>query len=104
MAQRMEVSLHSGMMWHDDASGLALEARIRNAVKYYHKKYGRRPTLCLIPPGSMVKMPCRIDSVTVHAYGPVLAGHFWIGVEIQPGAGSLRANGHRKGQRVLHRV
>ena len=73
--------MHIGMLWFDN-SQLSLNAKVRKAMDYYHKKYGRKPELCLVHPnmiaGDAVK---EIDFITVRPYRPVAAGHLWIGIE-----------------------
>jgi hypothetical protein len=96
--------MHSGMLWYDNRPEGSLEERLLPAVEYYRNKYGRAPTLCLVNQSMMQGMRGRIDGITVKAYGPMLPKHFWIGVEDQPTTRRLRANGRRKGQRVLHTV
>jgi hypothetical protein len=71
--------MHTGMLWFDD-SQTALNVKIKKAVDYYHKKYGRTPDLCLVHP-SMLKDTVVEEKVTVRAYRPVLPGHIWVGVE-----------------------
>jgi len=99
-----ENRMHSGMLWYDDGRQGPLEDRLLRAVEYYRRKYGRTPTLCLVNPGTMDGTSARLGDVMVRAYGPMLPGHFWIGVEDQPTTRRLRANGHRKRQRVIGAV
>ena len=96
--------MHSGMLWYDSGLQGSLEERLLRAIEYYRQKYGRMPTLCLVNQGTMQGMSGQIEGVTVRAYGPMLPAHFWIGVEDQPTTRRLRANGHRKGQRLIHAV
>jgi hypothetical protein len=68
-----------------------LTTKIERAADYYHKKYGRKPTLCLIHPNALEKekpktgkaaSPAKNASeVTIRPYRPVLPGHLWIGIE-----------------------
>jgi hypothetical protein len=103
-APAKEESMHSGMLWYDSGPKGSLEDRLLRAIEYYRKKYGRAPTLCLVNQDTLEGMRGPIDGITVRAYAPMLPGHFWIGVEDQPTTRRLRANGHRKGQRLLHTV
>jgi hypothetical protein len=96
--------MHSGMLWYDSGPQGSLEDRLLRAIEYYRKKYGRAPTLCLVNPGAMEGMHGPIEGITVRAYGPMLPGHFWIGVEDQPTGRPLGANGHRKRQRLIRAV
>jgi len=68
------------MLWFDDTQ-TALNIKIKKAVDYYHKKYGRNPDLCLVHPSMMNDAVVDNEKITVRAYRPVLPGHIWIGVE-----------------------
>ena len=73
--------MNTGMLWFDNDPKTALAAKIERAVDYYHKKYGRKPNLCLIHPTALDKEQPKTGKVTVRPYRPVLPGHLWIGVE-----------------------
>jgi hypothetical protein len=68
------------MLWFDD-SQTALNVKIRKAVDYYHKKYGRTPDLCLVHPSMLNDTVVDEGRITIRAYRPVLPGHIWVGVE-----------------------
>jgi hypothetical protein len=72
--------MHTGMLWFDD-SQTALNVKIKKAVDYYHKKYGRTPDLCLVHPSMLKDMVVEEEKITIRAYRPVLPGHIWVGVE-----------------------
>jgi hypothetical protein len=74
--------MHTGMLWFDN-SQTALNAKIRKAIDYYHKKYGRSPDLCLVHPSMLKDSQLEVEQITVRPYRPVLPGHLWIGVEDQ---------------------
>ena len=82
--------MHTGMLWFDN-SQTALNTKIRKAIDYYHKKYGRSPDLCLVHPsmlndsnlGGEKSALNNTEGITVRPYRPVLPGHLWIGVEDQ---------------------
>ena len=74
--------MHTGMLWFDN-SQTALNAKIRKAIDYYHKKYGRSPDLCLVHPSMLKDSTLEVEKITVRPYRPVLPGHLWIGVEDQ---------------------
>ena len=74
--------MHTGMLWFDN-SQTALNAKIRKAIDYYHKKYGRNPDLCLVHPSMLKDSHLEVEQITVRPYRPVLPGHLWIGVEDQ---------------------
>ena len=68
-------------------------------MKYYKKKYGRTPNLCLIHPNALdspvtedgiseksktektTRSVNKENGVIIRPYRPVLPGHLWIGVE-----------------------
>ena len=72
--------MHTGMLWFDD-SQTTLNTKIQKATEYYHKKYGRIPDLCLVPPNKLKDTKLEEDGITIRPYRPVLPGHIWIGVE-----------------------
>jgi hypothetical protein len=72
--------MHTGMLWFDD-SQTELNIKIKKAVDYYHKKYGRTPNLCLVHPNMLGDSKFKEDKITVRPYRPVLPGHLWIGNE-----------------------
>jgi len=71
--------MHTGMLWFDN-SKTALDIKIKKAMNYYHKKYGRIPELCLVHPSMLTEQP-KDDEITIRSYRPVLPGHIWIGIE-----------------------
>ena len=79
--------MNTGMLWYDNDPKTALTAKIERAVNYYHKKYGRKPNLCLIHPAALEKpgkgkeVSSKAKGVKIRPYRPVLPGHLWIGVE-----------------------
>ena len=74
--------MHTGMLWFDN-SQTALNTKIRKAIDYYYKKYGRSPDLCLVHPSMLKDSNLEVERITVRPYRPVLPGHLWIGVEDQ---------------------
>lgn len=73
--------MHAGMLWVDNAPGIPLEKRLERAADFYRRKYGRVPNLCLIHPSMLETAPVRLGKITVRAYGPIVRGHLWIGIE-----------------------
>jgi hypothetical protein len=78
--------MNTGMLWFDNDPKTALMSKIERAVDYYHKKYGRKPNLCLIHPTALENSNekakrGKAKGITVRPYRPVLPGHLWIGVE-----------------------
>lgn len=72
--------MHTGMLWFDDSKS-SLDIKIKKAMEYYYKKYGRKPDLCLVHPIMLKDTTVDEDQITVRAYRPVLPGHIWVGVE-----------------------
>jgi len=72
--------MHTGMLWFDN-SHTTLNVKIRKAMDYYHKKYGRTPDLCLVHPSMMNDEILKEEKITIRAYRPVLPDHIWIGIE-----------------------
>ena len=74
--------MHTGMLWFDNSQS-TLPVKIRKAMEYYIKKYGRRPDMCLVHPSMLEKDQNRleVDQLVVRPYRPVLPGHIWIGIE-----------------------
>ena len=79
--------MNTGMLWYDNDPKTALTAKIERAVDYYHKKYGRKPNLCLIHPTAL-ENPATAGGVKIRPYRPVLPGHLWIGIEEKNGISS----------------
>ena len=75
--------MSTGMLWFDNSAD-TLTAKICKAADYYHKKYGRRPELCLVHPNMLKDQKLEIEGITVRPYRPVLPGHLWVGIEEQP--------------------
>jgi len=73
--------MHTGMLWFDNSQS-SLAAKVRKAVDYYQKKYGRTAELCLVHPSMVTDGAAKeIDFITIRPYRPVLPGHMWIGIE-----------------------
>ena len=77
--------MHTGMLWFDNSTA-TLVNKVKKAVDYYEKKYGRKPDLCLVNPCMLEKDQVRleVDKLIVRPYRPVLPGHIWIGIEAEP--------------------
>lgn len=67
-----------GMLWFDDSQD-PFSVKIGKAVRYYIRKYGRQPNLCLVHPSMYEEVS--VKDVTIKPYRPVLPGHIWIGIE-----------------------
>lgn len=67
------------ILWFDN-SKTDLPTKIKKAASYYEKKYGIKPTVCLIHP-TMGQGGVEVDGISVRAYRPVSSGHIWLGIE-----------------------
>jgi len=75
----------TGMLWYCEKKNLSLSAHIQEAAARYHKKYGRKPELCLVHPNMLKDQKLdEITGITVRPWRPVLPGHLWIGREDMP--------------------
>lgn len=79
--------MHTGMLWFDNSQS-TLAQKIKKAVDYYQKKYGRTPDLCLVHPSMILPGTDAGEGMplTVRPYRPVMPGHIWIGIEEMPTA------------------
>ena len=71
----------TGMLWYDNTPKVDLRHKVQQAVDYYQHKYHRLPTLCLVHPGMLGPGTADLGGLTIRAYGSLLPGHFWIGIE-----------------------
>lgn len=73
--------MHTGLLWFDNNATTALTLKIEKALAYFRKKYGREPNLILVNPSMLKEEKPEIGKITIRSYRPVLANHFWIGIE-----------------------
>lgn len=64
------------MLWHDD-SPKPLTERISRAADYYRSKYGKTPTLCLIPIDEVIDGTP--EGISLEARANVLPCHLMVG-------------------------
>ncbi|MGH2620881.1 MAG: hypothetical protein ACRDHG_09980 [Anaerolineales bacterium] len=76
--------MNIGMLWYDD-SPLDLKLRIEKAAEYYVEKYGHKPNLVVVHPSMLETEELRLNGVLVRRGPSVRPGHFWIGVDDEPG-------------------
>ena len=70
-----------GMLWFDADPGLDVPTKIQRAADYYHRKYGRVPTLCFVNPATAGdNSPGKLGPLDVKTSRSVLPDHFWLGV------------------------
>lgn len=69
-----------GMLWFDNDPKLDLPAKIQQAASYYHKKYGRQPTLCFVHPSMLAESGEKPQGIEVKPHQMVLPNHLWLGI------------------------
>lgn len=73
--------MRTGMLWFDNNDQHDMESKLQRAVDYYEKKYGKRPSVCVVHPLTMAgnqKDPLGLD---IRTSNNVLPHHFWLGEE-----------------------
>ena len=71
------------MMWLSQNTKLSFDDRLREALKYYQKKYGVA-SLCFVHSSMLVngmgdEKPIEVDGIEVKTLREVMPNHFWIG-------------------------
>jgi hypothetical protein len=74
-----------GMLWFDNDPKTTLVEKIETAMKFYFKKFGKFPELCLMSEkdskGVDLAVVARAATLTVKASRLVQPHHLWIGYE-----------------------
>lgn len=70
-----------GLLWFDDDKKRTLEEKVQRAVAHYFQKFGQRPSVCYLNPGTMNGGPQAVSGVQLCTAKNVLLHHFWIGLE-----------------------
>lgn len=78
--------MNVGMLWFDNDTRTALNAKVERAADYYRQKYGLVPDLCLVHPSMLTEPRPEIveggaGKVALRTNRAILPGHLWIGVE-----------------------
>ncbi len=73
--------MQAGMMWFDNDKSTSLNIKIKTAAKYYRKKYGKTPDLCMVNPSMIPDDLPKDAKMTIRPYQPIVSGHLWIGVD-----------------------
>ena len=73
--------MQAGMMWFDNDKSTSLNIKIKTAAKYYRKKYGKMPDLCMVNPSMIPDDLPKDAKMTIRPYQPIVSGHLWIGVD-----------------------
>ena len=76
-----------GMMWFDDDKLTPLAAKVMQAADFYAKKYGRRPTTCLMNPAELLAGTANeptpahpLAGMRLEPMATILPHHYWIGI------------------------
>ena len=72
--------MNVGMLWFDNDPKTDLVSKVKQAVTYYNKKYGKTPNICFVHPSMTSKERQKAGKVEIRKNGLVLPHHFWIGV------------------------
>jgi len=102
--------MNVGMLWFDNDPRTGLEGKVARAADYYRTKYGRKPTLCFVPPSMLARSqagPAAVkdaagaqpdeashlgaDGVEIRSNRSVMPNHFWIGINAQAEGGRVLA-------------
>jgi len=76
-----ERAMRTGMLWFDNNDQHDMEAKLRRAVDYYEKKYGKRPSVCVVHPLTMAGNKKDLLGLDIRTSNNVLPHHFWLGEE-----------------------
>jgi hypothetical protein len=70
-----------GLLWFDNDAGQALTAKVDRAAEHYHRKYGRKPSLCYVHPTMLPTGDGKLMAgpVEVRTAAWVMPNHFFIG-------------------------
>lgn len=71
-----------GMLWFDNDPKAILQVKVQRASDYYAAKYGGRPNLCFVNPGTLPigQNTIQVSGVEVRSTRSVMPNHLWIGV------------------------
>lgn len=72
--------MNIGMLWFDNDPKTDLSVKIEEAAKYYQKKYGQMPNVCMINPSMLTKKKKGPNGVKVTTSPTILPNHLWIGI------------------------
>ena len=74
-----------GMLWFDDNPAVNIAEKITKAASYYASKYGRRPNICFVHPGTLSnELKSNIGGIEIKASRTILRHHFWLGIQQPP--------------------
>lgn len=70
-----------GMLWFDSDKSRSLIDKINNALDYYERKFGERPTCVTIHPSMMKNTTVNISGVKIELSKSILPNYFWVGTQ-----------------------
>jgi hypothetical protein len=77
------IDMNLGMLWFDNDPKTDLPHKIDRAARYYHKKYGETPTLCIVNPKMTEDKKLNGCCLEVKTNQSILNHHLWIGVAVE---------------------
>lgn len=72
-----------GMLWFNNDPKQSFFEKVKQAVKYYERKYDRKPTVCYVHPSMLLGQPSAMYGVVLRETNMILLNHFWLGIEVE---------------------
>ena len=73
-----EDAVKIGMLWYDNDPNTDVNQKIKKAVEYYEKKYGKKANVCYVRQADSCG---QVDGVNIRESRALLQNHYWIGIE-----------------------
>lgn len=77
--------MNTGMLWFNNDAKLDLDRKVKQAVSYFHDKYGYKPTLCYVHPSMLAgklgnggEESLTIGDIELRPLTHVRPNHFWV--------------------------
>ncbi len=71
--------MNIGMLWYDN-SPAPLADKLKKAAAYYQAKYGRKPDVCYVAPGTAPD-GTTVHDLTLRVSSGISKNNFWMGVD-----------------------
>jgi hypothetical protein len=72
-----KMKMNTGMLWFDSDAKTTLAAKVREAARYYEKKFGTAPDLVVVHP--TMDDRSQVPGIEVRASRVILPNHLWMG-------------------------
>ncbi|MGB8251628.1 MAG: hypothetical protein WCF08_00300, partial [Anaerolineaceae bacterium] len=70
-----------GMLWFDDNPSENIAEKVTKAAAYYASKYGCKPNICFVHPGTLIKdIKDNVGGIEIKTSRTILQHHFWLGI------------------------